>query len=393
MPPNQEARSEDRKVAPFTGDRGEPFRTFKRDFLVFARGKFAKDDQYSYHTAFTGTDQGGVAAGAPPLPATQAAAQKQAVRRNQAFTFLYDLIDEPRLRQMLSDLADANPPHAAGIAKAAWDLVLQECDDSRDDLEVGQLDLIWATLTILNSIGYKISTISDFARHLNLLNGQRPNAQRKSENEVACKFLQSITHPETLAARAARELRATGARREFHKGGPNYDRDLNAMVREFDDVWRSLFQIEGGPIRARPVQRGNYRYENALLHETNAQLRENNSDDGDDDECYLITFDDGDEMFFVGARNKFPKRNNGGAKPVRFQKVCRNCWGFDHPDKDCPSSKRDRPLDECIQVLQRIQRAQNGGGNAGNRLVTRHSNLGTGVGSGQSSTPKHSPLR
>ena len=159
MPPNQEARNEDRKVAPFTGDRGEPFRTFKRDFLVFARGKFAKDDQFSFHSAFIGMDQGGTAAGAPAMPGTQAATQKQAVRRNQAFTFLYDLIDEPRLRQMLSDLADANPAPAAGIAKAAWDLVLQECDDSHDDLELGQLDLIWANTTVLNSVGYKSSTM------------------------------------------------------------------------------------------------------------------------------------------------------------------------------------------------------------------------------------------
>ena len=36
----------------FKGDRGEPFRTFKRDFLVDARGQFAKDDQFSYHTAY-----------------------------------------------------------------------------------------------------------------------------------------------------------------------------------------------------------------------------------------------------------------------------------------------------------------------------------------------------
>ena len=38
----------------FKGDRGEPFRTFKRDFLVDARGQFAKDDQFSYHTAYIG---------------------------------------------------------------------------------------------------------------------------------------------------------------------------------------------------------------------------------------------------------------------------------------------------------------------------------------------------
>ena len=56
----QEARADERKPAKYNGQRGEPFRTFKREAMVYARGRFAKDDQFSYHSAYIGMDQGGV---------------------------------------------------------------------------------------------------------------------------------------------------------------------------------------------------------------------------------------------------------------------------------------------------------------------------------------------
>ena len=47
------------------GTRGTAFRTQKRDFLNIARGKFSKDDRYSWLTCFMGMDEGGSATGAP----------------------------------------------------------------------------------------------------------------------------------------------------------------------------------------------------------------------------------------------------------------------------------------------------------------------------------------
>ena len=38
----------------FSCERGGPWRKFKRDFLAVARGKFAKDDRYSFRTAYEG---------------------------------------------------------------------------------------------------------------------------------------------------------------------------------------------------------------------------------------------------------------------------------------------------------------------------------------------------
>ena len=45
-------RDDDRdKKLVFSCERGASWRTFKRDFLAVARGKFAKDDRFSFRTA------------------------------------------------------------------------------------------------------------------------------------------------------------------------------------------------------------------------------------------------------------------------------------------------------------------------------------------------------
>ena len=40
------------------------------------------------------------------------------------------------------------------------------------------LDATWASMTILNTVGYSESTITDFSRELNNVNSKRPAAQR-----------------------------------------------------------------------------------------------------------------------------------------------------------------------------------------------------------------------
>ena len=98
------------------GSRGPAFRTYKRDFLTFARGKFSKDDRHSWYTAFTRRDEGGTHANAPAMPAQAggagggvnpaltAATTKRQIRQGQAFQFLYESQTDENMRQMLSDL-------------------------------------------------------------------------------------------------------------------------------------------------------------------------------------------------------------------------------------------------------------------------------------------------
>ena len=81
----------------YDGRRGEAFRAFRRDILAIARGKFAKDDRYSYYQAFMRMDEGGTGAGAPAMPAAAggaggganpAHAAPRQIRQGQSFNFL-----------------------------------------------------------------------------------------------------------------------------------------------------------------------------------------------------------------------------------------------------------------------------------------------------------------
>ena len=127
------------------GSRGPEFRSFKRDFFNAARGRFSKDDRFNFLDAYLRRDEGGTAAGAPALPAQAggagggvnpahtAATTKRRVRQGQAFAFLYEAITDENLKQMLSDMADGNPAELAGDG---WDLIVRECDEPDDDLEL-----------------------------------------------------------------------------------------------------------------------------------------------------------------------------------------------------------------------------------------------------------------
>ena len=60
---------EDLRHPTHDGTRGVSFRKYKRDFFAVARGRFSKDDRYSWQTCFTKTDEGGTGPNAPAMPA------------------------------------------------------------------------------------------------------------------------------------------------------------------------------------------------------------------------------------------------------------------------------------------------------------------------------------
>ena len=51
------------------GSRGVAFRKYKRDFFAVARGRFSKDDRYSWQLCYMRKDEGGTHAAAPAMPA------------------------------------------------------------------------------------------------------------------------------------------------------------------------------------------------------------------------------------------------------------------------------------------------------------------------------------
>ena len=198
-----------------TGERGPAFRQWQRDFGALSLGKFAKDDRYSFMITFLRKDEGGTGQGAVALPAqtggsgggtnpsyTQAI-NKQKMRHGQAFKWLYECQSSDSIKNMLFDLAQTNPAELPGDA---YDLVVRECQEPSDDLELARQDQEWQNDTIMNTVGHSISTITDFSRHLDTRNGKRPANSRKSESERAVKLLASIVYPESLHRDAVKEL-------------------------------------------------------------------------------------------------------------------------------------------------------------------------------------------
>ena len=138
---SQRDEGDDRRLT-YGGDRGPAFRKFLRDFKSIARGKFARDDRYSFMSCYDRKDEGGTHANAPAMPgaaAQLAAAQvKRQIRHGQAYTFLYESQTNESIRQMLSDLADTDPNE---LPADALDLIIRECDEPSDDLELSKMDL------------------------------------------------------------------------------------------------------------------------------------------------------------------------------------------------------------------------------------------------------------
>ena len=124
---------DDRHKLKYDCKRGPAFRKFRRDFLTVARGKFSKDDRYSFYKTYMRLDEGGTGNNAPAFPgqaggagggvnpAHTAARTKQSIRHGQAYTFLYERIEDERVQQLLADLADTNP---AELPADAWDLIV-----------------------------------------------------------------------------------------------------------------------------------------------------------------------------------------------------------------------------------------------------------------------------
>ena len=67
----------------YDGSRGPKWRTFRRDFMQLAQGKYCKDDRFSYKSAYLKMDEGGTAAGALAISggAPQAACLAKRERR------------------------------------------------------------------------------------------------------------------------------------------------------------------------------------------------------------------------------------------------------------------------------------------------------------------------
>jgi hypothetical protein len=160
-------------IRKWDGLRGESWRIFIRDVKAHARGRFSKDDKFNWGKVMTGIDAGGAAQGAPALPNGDAAQIKQDIRRGETYTFLYEHIACDKIKQMLQILADGPEP-ADGIGKAAWDLIVREGQEDENDLELEDLNEAWEAMSIMNTVGIRLTSVNDFRRSIDIMDGKRP---------------------------------------------------------------------------------------------------------------------------------------------------------------------------------------------------------------------------
>ena len=275
----------------WNGSRTPGFLKFKRDFMTGMSAIYLHEDDYSLWQACNDSDQGGQAAGADALPAQGQAGHLNAVRRRRrrqakAFERIYKHIDDERLKEMLSALQVTHQPNDRQAA-VSWQLILTECDQGTNDLQIVDIRAEFENCTIELNIGYQEETITAYSRLLNSINTRLPANHRYNDDQLTVKFLCNINHPESLALEAVTELNATaGSRRFEHTVNNAQVRDYRRAVTHFDAMWRGLFKQ--GIIRMRAAGR---KHDSGALrvHDDHDDDDEDNNDDDDSDAARFVS--------------------------------------------------------------------------------------------------------
>ena len=213
-----------------------------------------------------------------------------------------------------------------GNGRQAFLLLQQTCQQLPDDLQLLQMENDWNGATILGIVGYKLESISQFARYLNQLNARRPIGRRKTEDELTVKLLSCMTSSieSALGHAADVELRAAPNERKFWvppvaavvaapgvpavAGAPGR-RDFAAAVTWFDDLWNS--KIKDHVITTRNPRAAT----------------------GESARVAAATDVDEDGVYAVGTPRPPPISRDSMAREA----ICWVCSGFGHMAKDCPS--------------------------------------------------------
>ena len=227
-----------------------------------------------------------------------------------------------------------------GNGRQAFLLLQQTCQQLPDDLQLLQMENDWNGATILGIVGYKLESISQFARYLNQLNARRPIGRRKTEDELTVKLLSCMTSSieSALGHAADVELRAAPNERKFWvppvaavvaapgvpavAGAPGR-RDFAAAVTWFDDLWNS--KIKDHVITTRNPRAAT----------------------GESARVAAATDVDEDGVYAVGKPRPPPISRDSMAREA----ICWVCRGFGHMAKDCPSPVGFRALTDALALM------------------------------------------
>ena len=208
---------------PWNGRKGEEFERFLRDISAQANA----DDGYATHgQTLVGKDEGSPHPGAPPaIGAAAAALRRRTLRNRKAFGDLYKHIVNVTVKQSLKANFDGQ-----GYEAMQW--LIANFRETVDDLEITKLDRDWNEASIIADIGIDIDSPLRFKLHLDALNGLRPAANLKNDDQRTIKFLTDLAKTSKLfMLEANKEVRAPAANRQFMQAAPVGRRRGNARPR------------------------------------------------------------------------------------------------------------------------------------------------------------------
>ena len=181
------------------------YRTWRRHLLAYCASQ-TDDSGSSLADHLLDTDMGGGAAGAPPMPAGATADDRKMqrlrnTRARESYSIIYAHITNDDARSALHSNYFQQGHNALVALDALYDSAPQPS-------ELRALDRIWDDLSIIGEVGISEQSIRAFLLRLQHVNGERPVAHRKTNDQVAEKMLESI-------ASASRHF-AEGATNEFN---------------------------------------------------------------------------------------------------------------------------------------------------------------------------------
>eukprot|EP00966_Prymnesium_polylepis_P088745 2053667-Prymnesium_polylepis.1 len=222
MPPKEKEERYDFSFDGVSG--GEPYRA--RDRRVPVRFP-------------AGPRHGGAAAGAPAMPGGAAGVKMIRLRVTR---------DTQKNADIIALFSDA-PPAGAGYYFQNGQHCLQYLDANYDmaltQSELDDLDELWRIISIQRDIGIHEFTITQLAAYVRRINGNRPIANRKTNDQIAEKILQFIYKCSShFYQSGVKEYNAPAGSREFEHpvGHPLAgQRDVVALTQSFQNQWKLAF--------------------------------------------------------------------------------------------------------------------------------------------------------
>jgi hypothetical protein len=246
------------KVRCFDGTPEDILR-FKDDFLLrYGREYASNADHFSLADTAEGRDEGGVNGDAIADPAEADLEDFERNSRLSAIVYrkkrltdlhshLLEHIVSPSLCTMIKEHCISIGQRGNGYA--AWQCMLTHCDRPVNDLTVLELDRVWASGT-WRTVGLDADTFSNMMLWAANHNAKYPAALKKTESEVVVKILSCFDPKSNLGLKAVEEHAAGEADRKFWRpavvatpgvAAMPASRDLLAMQRYFDPLWRRVY--------------------------------------------------------------------------------------------------------------------------------------------------------